>query len=236
MSTTHVAFLLAAAVSLLASAETSTAAVYGVNPCPLPRPERHPLYRYTDPERRPGLEDGRIKLCKWIDDSPEDARSVRQAQAARAMDARIVRRAACRAATPNPLFMQLWTDSPASQAMGQLHAKFCIDTAGRARDPYLIDRVKWLRTETFCQMIRYSVDPGGWRSLFKPDVPSYRRLDELSRSLCEDLRKGALSLGDAQYRWQQELLWTYKHLPAEVGKDVAPKLLDLLNQAVKAMI
>ena len=92
----------------------------------------------------------------------------------------------------------------------------------------LINEYNWYRIECFCQFTRYLANPDGINS-YTPDVQSLNRLEELSISLCDQLRNKKIQPYDAYYRFQQELNVSDEQKWNEQISGSAFRILDFLK-------
>src|SRR5688500_16517419 len=165
------------------------------NKCNL-TPERHTVFPLLTVDVQKRVVKGRDNLCKtWIEPAPRDSLATRAYLAASVMDGFIMRNGYCREAVPNPAMLQRWERSPAFKAVQLVVQKYCVDTNHSASNQ--IERTRWLRTEVFCQSTWYFVDPAGWRNIFKPKTPGWKKLEEESLTLCEQLRSKQLTHDEA---------------------------------------
>jgi hypothetical protein len=218
----------------LGGIEASAQEVPDSLPCPLVPVDSFAVFPLVPADGQDELRRKRVVLCRYIREATHDTRKQRSSNAARILDAYMVRESQCRGGDVNPYLTQHWGESPGGRALERVFNRFCQATRHeRSSFEHLVDRVRWLRTESFCQTTRYFVDPGGWRGLFKLDTPSWRKLEETSSLLCNELRTRHISYGDATFRWNEETLWAREHLPKEIGQKAASDFTNTLKNAAE---
>lgn len=201
------------------------------NNCNL-KPERHTAYPLLTVEAQKRTLQARDNLCRrWIEPAPRDSLARRSYLAASAMDGFIMRNGYCRDALPNPTVLQKWEGSPAFKAVKLVVQKYCTDTNHPNSDE--VERTRWLRTEVFCQQTRYFVDPAGWRNIFKPKTPGWKKFEEESLTLCQQLRSRQLSHDEAYYRFDQAWIYTSANLKRELGQRAAGNVVGTLKGAIE---
>ena len=97
----------------------------------------------------------------------------------------------------------------------------------------LIPQKKWLSTECFCLLSHEVAYPSDfWMILLEPDLPSIKRFREQTDSLCQQLRNGDITLGEAQYRYKLVEIEFKKRLPPEMMGNMPP----FLKKPLEALI
>jgi hypothetical protein len=144
----------------------------------------------------------------------------------------------CYQGVVKPAYLTWLHERKAHQAILNVYAKYCRDTwnASEKRPKRINDETtKWLRVELFCETTRYFANPPGLTGVLRPsDWEGVKRLDRQAESLCLDLRAGKISIDDARYRWQQEVLWVREHIHQDAAKALtSSKVFDFLLDILK---
>jgi len=143
----------------------------------------------------------------------------------------VIRYRGCIRSERRPSHVAWLQSKKAPQAVANVWAKFCRDTWDSERNQAAVtaERVKWLYTENFCESTRYAFNPGGFTAALLPDSESLKKVNQQAQALCTDLRRGALSYDDAEFRWQQEVLWAREQFKTEAAKDGLKRLNSVLG-------
>jgi hypothetical protein len=196
--------------------------------------ESHTHYRFIDSKYYNRLQHFHDAICKRV----EDGRWERD-KASEAMNSIVMRYGICRDNRINPNFEEyVKKELMMPDSVVLAHKQFCQDTYDpsrwdRMKIKGLVDRVDWLRVEIFCQWTHEVANPSGfWIQLFKPDVPSQKKFEERTDTICQELRTGKITYNDAYYRWQQAVLEAQKRLGPEAVKEIGKSL----KEPMKALV
>jgi hypothetical protein len=91
-----------------------------------------------------------------------------------------------------------------------------------------IEELEFLRGEIFCVYSSEMASPGGIRGVVIPEGETIKHMRGRADALCDQVRSGAISLSDAEYFWQQELVRAERTLGPEMTRGALLKLWDLL--------
>lgn len=198
--------------------------------CPVFHLQSHPAYKLTDSIAQQNLESFRKDACKKV---RQEEYTLQWAN--KVMHVYVVRFALCRGLDQPHLsanFDQALKGMDPPKPVVSMFKKFCLDTASTEKKGYiprLEERLDWLKVEWFCQMSRSIVAPGGLAGVIRPELPSFERLEEKAYSLCEALREGEITVEEAWYRFDQEILWVGEHWVSEATRKGFDDMWNLLK-------
>ena len=198
--------------------------------------ESHSHIHFVDPKHFKSLDSYHNAICNRVEDGRWD-----HDKANKVMSNIVIRIGICRDARINPDFeehIKKVVELPDSVVLA--YKTFCQNTYDPANKlaginiKKLQTQIDWLAVEIFCQIIHEEAYPSGfWENLFQPDLPSIKKYQERTDSICQDLRNGDIIYSEAVYRWQQANLEFDHRLGPEtlkkMGKDLKKPIEILID-------